>query len=80
MSSTATPKSIWDGKAQVTTMAIILHTIIQAILTRRMEDQYIHHKIQMALNKGPVLPTGLVCSFYAVKIPVCPVDVVTVLG
>lgn len=80
VSSTATSKSIWYGKAQVTTMTIILHTIIQAILTWRMEDQYIHHKIQMALNKCPVLPTGLVCSFYTVKIPVCPVDVVTVLG
>lgn len=80
MGSTATPKPVGDGKAQVPTVAVILHAIIQAILTRRMEDQDIHHKIQMALNKRPVLPTGLVCSFDAVKIPVCPVDVVTVLG
>lgn len=45
-----------------------------------MEDQDIHHIIQMALDDGPVLATGLVGSLNAAPAPICPIDVILVLS
>lgn len=78
--STATAVASWDGKAQLPTLAIIVHAVIEAILTGRVEHQNVHDEVQVALDEGAVPPTGLVSPFNTMQVPVSPVDVITVLS
>lgn len=66
MRGAATSVSIWHGKAELSTMFIVLHTFIGAILPGGVEYQYIHNKVQAILDQSTVLSINLVCSFYAV--------------
>lgn len=68
-----------DGEAQLPTLPIVVHAIIEAILAGGVEHQDVHHKVQMALDKSAVPATGLVSPLNAVQVPVCPVDVIAVL-
>lgn len=45
-----------------------------------MKHQDVHHIVQVALDDGAVLPTGLVGSLDAALAPVGPINVVLVLG
>lgn len=81
MSWAATDKaSHGDCQAQVRAVAIAGGTLVPACLPGGVEDQDVHHVIQVALDDGPVLPTGLVGSLDAAPAPVCPVNVILVLG
>lgn len=61
-------------------MTIAGGTLIPACLPGGVEDQDVHDIIQVALDDGSVLPAGLVGSFDAAPAPVCPVNVILVLG
>lgn len=69
-----------DGKAQLPTLAIAVHAVVEAILTGGVEHQDVHDKVQVTLDEGAVPPAGLVSPFNAMQVPVSPVDVITILG
>lgn len=77
--STATAVASRDGKAQLPTLAIAVHTVIEAILTGGVEHQDVHDEVQVALNEGAVLSAGLVSPLNTMQVPVSPVDVIAVL-
>lgn len=78
--STATAVASRDGEAQLPTLAIAVHAVVEAVLTGGVEHQDVHDKVQVALDEGAVLPAGLVCPFDTVQVPVSPVDVIAVLS
>lgn len=81
MSWAATDKpSHRDCQAQVRAVPIAGGTLIPACLPGGVEDQDVHNVIQVALDDGSVLATGLVGSFDAAPAPVCPINVILVLG
>lgn len=61
-------------------MTVARSTLIPACLPGGMEDQDVHNIIQVPLDDGSVLATGLVGSFDAAPAPVCPVNVILVLS
>lgn len=69
-----------DSEAQLPTLPVVVHAVIEAILAGGVEHQDVHHEIQVALDECAVPATGLVGSLNAVQVPVCPVDVITVLS
>lgn len=80
MRGAATSVSIWHSKAELTAVSIVLHTLVGAVLPGGVEYQNVHNKVQATLDQCTILAIDFVCPFYAVQVPVCPVDVVTVLG
>lgn len=81
MSRAATHKpSNWHCQAEVGAMPVAGGAFIPACLPGRVEDQDVHHIIQMALDDGAVLATGFVGTLDAASAPVCPVDVILVLS
>lgn len=79
MRGTAAAVAAGDSEAQLPTLPVVVHAVIEAILAGGVEHQDVHHEIQVALDEGAVPATGLVGSLNAVQVPVCPVDVITVL-
>lgn len=69
-----------DCQAQVRAVTIAGGTLVPACLPGGVEDQDVHNVIQVPLNDGSVLAAGLVGSFDAAPAPVCPVNVILVLG
>lgn len=67
-------------QAQVGTVAVVLGTVIGTVLARGVEDQDVHNVLQVSLDHGAVQPRALVGPLDAAQVPVCPVDVVPVLG
>lgn len=65
------------SQAEVGAVPIAGGTLIPPCLPGRVEDQDVHHIVQMALDDGAVLATGFVGTFNAASAPVCPVDVVS---
>lgn len=61
-------------------MTIAGGTLVPARLPGGVENQDVHNVIQVPLDDGSVLATGLVGSFDAAPAPVCPVNVILVLG
>lgn len=80
MRSTAAAVASRDGKAQLPTLAIAVHAVVEAILTGGVEHQDVHDEVQVTLDEGAVPPAGLVSPFNAMQVPVSPVDVITILG
>jgi hypothetical protein len=72
--------SNWHSQAEVGAVPVAGSTLIPPCLPRRVEDEDVHHVIQVALNDGAVLATGFVGSLNAASAPVCPVDVILVLS
>lgn len=68
-----------DGKAQLPTLAIAVHAVIEAVLTGGVEHQDVHDEVQVALDEGAVLPAGLVSPLDTMQVPVSPIDVIAVL-
>ena len=69
-----------DGEAQLATLPIVVHAVVEAVLAGGVEHQDVHHEVQVALDEGAVPAAGLVGPLDAVQVPVCPVDVIAVLG
>lgn len=69
-----------DGQAQLATLPVVVHAVVEAVLAGGVEHQDVHHEVQVALDEGAVPAAGLVGPLDAVQVPVCPVDVITVLG
>lgn len=78
--SAATAVASGDGEAQLPTLAIVVHAVIEAILTGGVEHQDVHDEVQVTLDEGAVPPAGLVSPFNAMQVPVSPVDVIAVLS
>ena len=68
------------GEAQVGAVSVGGGAGVPAALSGRVEHQDVHDVVQVALDDGAVLATGLVGSLDAALAPVRPVDVVLVLG
>lgn len=69
-----------DSQAQVGAVPVAGGTLVPACLPGGVEHQDVHHVIQVALDDGSVLPAGLVGPLDAAAAPVCPVNVILVLG
>lgn len=80
MRRTATAVASGDGETELPTLAIAVHTVVEAILTGGVEHQDIHDKVQVTLDEGAVPPAGLVGPFNAMQVPVSPVDVIAILS
>lgn len=78
--STATAVASRDGEAQLPTLAIAVHAVVEAILTGGVEHQDVHDEVQVTLDEGAVPPAGLVRPFNAMQVPVSPVDVIAILS
>lgn len=78
--STATAVASGDGEAQLPTLAIAVHAVVEAILTGGVEHQDVHDEVQVTLDEGTVPPAGLVGPFNAMQVPVGPVDVIAILS
>lgn len=77
---TATAVAPGDGEAQLPTLAVAVHAVVQAILTGGVEHQDVHDEVQVTLDEGAVPPAGLVGPFNAMQVPVSPVDVIAILS
>lgn len=80
MRGTAAAAAPGDGEAQLPTLPVAVHAVIEAILAGGVKHQEVHHEVQVALDEGAVPATGLVSPLDAVEVPVRPVDVVAVLS
>lgn len=78
--STATAVAPRDSEAQLPTLAIAVHAVVQAILTGGVEHQNVHDEVQVTLDEGAVPPAGLVRPFNAMQVPISPVDVIAILS
>lgn len=61
-------------------MTIAGGALVPAGLPGGMEDQDVHHIVQMPLDDGSVLAAGLVGSFNATPAPISPVNVILILS
>lgn len=69
-----------DCQAQVGAVPIAGGTLVPACLPGGVEHQDVHNVVQVALDDGSVLAAGFVGALDAAPAPVCPVNVILVLG
>lgn len=67
-------------QAQVGTVAVVLGAVVGTVLAGGVEDQDVHDVLQVSLDHGTVEAAALVCPLDAAQVPVCPVDIIPVLG
>lgn len=80
MRGTAAAVAAGDGEAQLATLPVAACAVVEAVLAGGVEHQDVHHEVQVALDQGAVPAAGLVGPLDAVQVPICPVDVIAVLG
>lgn len=68
-----------DGEAQLATLPVVVHAVVEAVLAGGVEHQDVHDEVQVALDEGAVAAVGLVGPLDAVQVPIGPVDVIAVL-
>lgn len=68
-----------DGEAQLATLPVVVHAVVEAVLAGGVEHQDVHDEVQVALDEGAVAAIGLVGPLDAVQVPIGPVDVIAVL-
>lgn len=80
MRGTAAAVAAGDGEAQLAALPVAARAVVEAVLAGGVEHQDVHHEVQVALDQGAVPAAGLVGPLDAVQVPICPVDVIAVLG
>lgn len=80
MGGASADEAAGHGEAEVGAVSVGGGAGVPAGLSGGVEDQDVHHVVQVALDQGPVLTARLVGPLDAAVAPVRPVDVVLVLG